>query len=227
MPISAAKLISATVAFAIAGALFATDGQAGPNLLTNGSFEDITNFVNQGNDTMDLSVGSTLMPGWTVTGSHYLSWIGPTNPFGVTAIYGSYYLDLTGYIPGPPFSGVSQTIATNPGSVYQLSFALGSSSIWGLPSALEASAASASKVFTSTAIGSNNWETETLDFTANALTTTINLVGMTGVNYIGLDNVSVQLVSGPSVPEPASLVLLGFGTAVLGLARRRRSSDKL
>src|SRR6266404_7787924 len=132
------------VCFVIAGSLFATGAHAGPNLLTNGSFENTTNFVNQGNDTMDLPVGSTLMPGWTVAGSHYLSWIGPTNPFGVTASDGSYFLDLTGYIFGAPFSGVSQTIATSPGSTYQLSFDLGSSSSWGLPSAIQASAASAS-----------------------------------------------------------------------------------
>ena len=55
------------------------------DLLTNGSFEDVTNFVNQGNDTDLLALGSTAMPGWTVVGSEALAWIGPTNPFGLTA----------------------------------------------------------------------------------------------------------------------------------------------
>jgi len=212
------------IPFVTVAVLLATGASAGPNLLTNGSFEDTTNFVNQSNDTMDLPVGSTLMPGWTVAGSHYLSWIGPTSPWGLTASNGSYFLDLTGYIAGPPFSGLTQTISTNLGSAYQLSFDLGSSSLWGLPSAIQASAGSASKLFTSTLTGSNNWEAETLNFTATGSTTVISLIGAVGYNDIGLDNVSVQLGNGPppSMPEPASLVLLGFGAAGIVLARRGR-----
>lgn len=173
---------------------------------------------------MDLPVGSTLMPGWTVAGSHYLSWIGPTSPWGLTASEGGYFLDLTGYIGGAPFSGVTQVITTTPGSVYHLSFDLGSSSIWGLPSAIEASAASASELFTSTLTGSNNWQTASLNFTATGVTTTISLIGAVGYNYIGLDNVSVTLGSGPppSVSEPGSLVLLGTGLLGVGLICRRR-----
>src|SRR5689334_18424421 len=48
-------------------ALSGSNGAHALNLLTNGSFEDTTNFVNQGNDTMDLPVGSTLISGWTVS----------------------------------------------------------------------------------------------------------------------------------------------------------------
>ena len=114
---SLSRSLVTVLALAVAG-LFGS-GTAQANLLTNGSFEDTTNFVDQGNDTMDLDVGSTLMPGWMVAGSHYLSWIGPTNPFGVFAPNGSYYLDLTGYIDGPPFSGVTQTIATLAGATYR------------------------------------------------------------------------------------------------------------
>jgi hypothetical protein len=188
------------------------------NLLTNGSFEDITNFVNQGNDTMDLIVGSTLMPGWTVGGSHYVSWIGPTNPFNLTASPsgGSYFLDLTGYIAGAPFSGVSQTIATSPGASYLLTFDLGSSPQWGLPDGLTATAGSASAVFTSTNSGTqiNLWQPESLAFTATGSTTTVSLIGNSGFNYIGLDNVSVvETAGGGGVPEPAiwTMMLIGFG----------------
>lgn len=219
------KFVVRAAPFAAAAALFATGASAGPNLIVNGSFEDAANFVNPSNDTMDLPVGSNLMPGWSVAGSHYVSWIGPTSPWGLTASNGSYFLDLTGYIFGPPFSGVTQTIATNPGIAYQLSFDLGSSSRWGLPSAIQASAGSASKLFTSTLTGSDNWETETLNFTATGSTTVISLIGAVGQNDIGLDNVSVQLGNSPPplVPEPASLVLLGFGAAGIVLARRMRA----
>jgi hypothetical protein len=38
---------------------------------------------------MTLPVGSTGMPGWTVAGSEALAWIGPANPFSLTASAGS------------------------------------------------------------------------------------------------------------------------------------------
>ncbi len=144
--------------FFVVAALIGSGGAHALNLLTNGSFEDTTNFVNQGNDTMDLPVGSSLMPGWTVSGSHYVSWIGPTNPFlGLTASDGSYFLDLTGYIFGAPFSGVSQTIPTQAGATYLLTFDLGSGPFWGLQDGLAVSAGSVvGSVFTSTNSGTQN-----------------------------------------------------------------------
>jgi hypothetical protein len=205
-------------------------GAAQANLLTNGSFEDTTNFVNQGNDTMDLSPGSTLMPGWTVAGSHYVSWIGPTNPFGLTASPsgGSYFLDLTGYIAGAPFSGVSQTITTLPGAHYLLAFDLGSSEFWGLHDGLTASAGSASQTFTDSNPGTTNnyWQSESLAFTATGTSTLVSLIGASGHNYIGLDNVSVVETSGPGVPEPAvwSMMLVGMA-GVGGTLRSRRKRN--
>src|SRR5678815_4488708 len=86
----------------IAAALFAmTCSAAHANLLTNGSFEDKTNFVGNSDDTMSLTAPSTAMTGWTVTGDS-LAWIGPGNPFGLTASDGSYFLDLTDYDDSPP-----------------------------------------------------------------------------------------------------------------------------
>ena len=208
--------------FAMAATLISA--QAAP-LITNGSFEDTTSFVdNTGQDTMTLPVGSTAMPGWTVAGSEALAWIGPANPFSLTASAGNYFLDLTGYNSGGPFSGVTQNITTVPGSTYQLSFDLGSSSIYGLPSAIVGSAAAAAQTFTSTQTGTDNWESETLSFTATGATTTISLIGNTGQNYIGLDNVDVTFISGPPVPEPASLTLLGFSLAGLWFFSRRHGA---
>jgi hypothetical protein len=62
---------------------------------------------------------------------------------------------------------------------------------------LTASAAGASKTFTSTNNGSQNdlWQHEALDFTATGAHTTLSLLGASRVNYIGLDNVSVTLVT--------------------------------
>ncbi len=218
-----------TIGAVVAGAALlglSLPGAAQANLLTNGSFEDTTNFVNQGSDTMDLSPGSTSMPGWTVAGSHYVSWIGPTNPFGLTASPsgGSYFLDLTGYIPGAPFSAVSQGITTLKGAHYLLTFDLGSSEYWGLPDGLTASAGSASQTFTDTNPGTNNnyWESESLAFTATGTSTLVSLVGASGVNYIGLDNVSVVETSGPGVPEPTVWSVMLVGMAGVGGALRSR-----
>ncbi len=191
------------------------------NLLTNGSFES-GGFVNQGNDTMSPIAGSTVMTGWTVI-TDTTAWIGPTNPFGLSASDGSYFLDLSNYQAGAPFAGVTQTIATTPGSTYQLSFDLGGSTFWGRPDSLTASAAGTSTTFTTPSTGTNNdWYHETLLFVADAASTTVQLQGQAGINYIGLDNVSVDFVSAAPVPEPGTWTLLAAGLVPLLVAARRR-----
>src|ERR1017187_1786107 len=96
--------------------------------IQNPSFENITStFVdNTGQDTMVLGTGSTVMPGWTVTGSYEIAWIGNGNPFNLSAHSGSYFLDLTGYDATPTGNGVTQTVSTVAGENYVLSFWLGS-----------------------------------------------------------------------------------------------------
>lgn len=188
-------------------------------LVTNGSFEDTTNFVanHPSDNTMTLPSGSTLLTGWTVI-SGEIAWIGPSNPFGLTASNGSYFLDLTGYDTGP-FGGVQQTISTVSGQ-YQLEFDLGSSNIYGIPSAITATAGSTSNIFTSTSSSSNVWKHFTMPFTASG-STTISLTGSTGQHYIGLDNVTVS-----AIPIPAAGWLLGSGLVGLGLLRFRRRGPK-
>jgi Protein of unknown function (DUF642) len=106
-----------------------TSSAASAALVTNGSFESGA-FSGDMNDTMSLSPPSTAMTGWTVTNGT-LAWIGPTNTFGLAAQDGGYFLDLTGYHDNIPYGGVTQSIATNIGSRYALTFYLGSSSQYG------------------------------------------------------------------------------------------------
>jgi hypothetical protein len=194
------------------------------NLLTNGSFESGA-FVNQGNDTMSLAPGSTVITGWTVV-TDTTAWIGAANPFGLSANDGSFFLDLTNYQAGSPFAGMSQTIATIPGATYSLSFDLGSSTFWGRPDSITASAAGTLQTFTAPTTGGNNdWQSVLMQFVASSATTTVLLQGASGFNYIGLDNVDVEFVSGPGprpIPEPITLALLGLGLASLAVARRRK-----
>jgi hypothetical protein len=210
------------VFFLTAALGLATSPQA--NLLTNGSFESGA-FVNEGNDTMSPAAGSTVITGWTVV-TDTTAWIGATNPFGLSANNGSFFLDLTNYQAGAPFAGMSQTIATTPGATYSLSFDLGSSTFWGRPDSITASAGGTSQTFTAPTTGGNNdWESVLMQFVASSTTTTVLLQGAGGINYIGLDNVDVEFVSGPGpgqIPEPTTLALLGLGLASLAVSRRRK-----
>jgi hypothetical protein len=184
------------------------------NLLVNGSFE-FGVFVNGNgaNDTMQLYPGATNILGWTVTGSAGLdlSWIGPTNNYGLTAADGGYFLDVTGYHDSAPSDGISQTFATTVGQPYHVSFELGSDQSYDSafngnggvflpPSVL----VSINGIATYTA--SNNfpglssyWHTWGFDFTATSAQTTINFSGNNSVklDYIGLDNVIVTAGTQP------------------------------
>ena len=73
-----------TLAVALAALLA---GAAHANLLVNGSFEDGV-FVNQGNQTMSLAPGSSVISGWTVL-TDATAWINATDaPNGKAAICG-------------------------------------------------------------------------------------------------------------------------------------------
>jgi hypothetical protein len=196
---------------------------ASANLLTNGSFESGA-FVNQGNQTMVLPVGSSTMTDWTVVADQ-LAWINAGNPWGLSAQDGNFFLDFTAYPTGAPFGGVTQTIATMPGEQYELSFYLGSyTQRWGGPPvSIQASAAGTSQTFSVTTTSTaSTWTPFSMLFTASSPSTAVSLVGTAGFQYIGLDNVSVTGLGPPAVPEPGSFALIGAGLGALLLTVRRR-----
>jgi hypothetical protein len=193
------------------------------NLIINGSFE-LGNFVpnHPSDDTMTLPVGATDMTGWTVI-SGGLAWIGPSNPFGLSASDGGYFLDLSGYHDNAPWAGGEQTtIPTTIGDQYQISLDLGTSPPYdSAPVSILVSAGLASTNFTSTPSILNKWETFTFDFVATSSSTIISLTGQAtdGEKYIGLDNVSVE----PTIviPEPSTFALFA-GSGLLAMVGWRR-----
>ncbi len=210
---------------AAVAALFAISGVAqAQNLLVNGSFE-LGSAATSG--FSQEVTGSTNMTGWTVVGDN-LAWFHSAFGGQLSADDGVKFLDLTYLTTGcSPCGGVEQTIATTPGTSYTLSFSLGSSSIFTTPSSILATIISGSTVtqnFTSTALGTNNWETETRTFTAGSASTIIRLAG-SGVgqtDYVGLDKVSVVVAT--PIPEPGAMALMLAGLAAVGsVASRRRT----
>jgi hypothetical protein len=202
--------------------------RAHANLLLNGSFEDTTYFVDQGQDSMRPGLGSTALLGWTVIGQDgSLSWSGPTAPFGITASDGNYWLDFTGFRDNPPFAGVAQTIATKIGQQYLLTFDLGSSLFNGLQDGLQASAGSSSQIFRSTNPGlANLWQPETMLFTATGSLTLVSLLGNSGGTLIGLDNVSVSPVPIPNIGTGHPGLVIAGG-AIAWWRRKRKSAAAL
>jgi hypothetical protein len=91
-----------------------------------------------------------------------------------------------------------------------------------MPVGAVVNAGSDSTTFTSgTPSSINEWQTFTYDFTATSANTTIQIIGQVADDqsqkYIGLDNVSVQLI-----PEPGTLALFA-GSGLIALVGWRRS----
>jgi len=230
------EVIQTKTTLGIAAALLATLGAAEcaeANLIDNGSFESASpgSALPTGNGVA-LPTGSTAMAGWTVFGGSTtdgLAWLPNGDIFSVATPFGTNFLDLTGYHDEPPYFGVTQTIATTPGATYDLTFSLGvlqGSPIYAGPIGVTATADSSSQDFTNynPAGGGNIWQNFTLEFAASAASTVISIQGIEGDQYIGLDNVAVNLSS--SVPEPATWVTMLLGFAALGWVGYSKAKNK-
>ena len=169
------------------------------NLIANGSFE-----------TGDFS-------GWTTGGNFEAS----------SVTFGGFYdysgaQDGTWYaVLGPVGSDgtLSQTLATTPGSVYTVSFWL--AGVGDDPSDFSAFWNGTQLISLTDPNTGSNWMQYSFTVTGTG-SDTLSFSFRDDPAWIAFDNVSVTEVSGTSVPEPGSLLLLGTGVLGLGGIVRRK-----
>jgi hypothetical protein len=212
-------IIFLTASFLLVGTMTA---QA-QNLLTNGSFEQGA-FGSPANGFTSLGVGSTGITGWSVFNDQ-IAWGTTPNFTPITAADGIRFLDMQDPgASGAPYAGVSQSIATTIGQMYQFSLQLGTleqttfdPDLRG-PITVTATAGATSVPFTFAppANSGMQWGTFSFNFTATSTSTPISILGTSGKNFIGVDNASVI-----AIPEPSSVALIMLSAAVaLFFARR-------
>jgi choice-of-anchor C domain-containing protein len=198
------------------------------NLITNGSFETpvvpaagFDNFVS----------GSTGITGWTVVGPEVsvVSTTYASECCSFPAEDGTQWLDLTGD-GSNTLEGVQQTVATTPGTTYDLSFWVGNTydpgGVYGTTSTVDVRLGGADGTLlgaftnSSTTTGTLVWEQFNTSFTATGSSTTLDFLNADpeSDNSNGLDNVSLT-VGTSAVPEPGTLPLLGIAIGGLAIIR--------
>lgn len=199
--------------------------------IINGSFE-AGSFELDDDRVMSLSVGSTVMTGWTTFGAE-LTWLRFDNIYVSPPSDGNFFLDLTGYHDSSPYGGVQQSVTTLAGNPYRLTFDLGVHNgnplYLGPITVRVAATGNAFQDFTYNPGGNTvQWGTFNYDFTATGTSTEVSFLGIStaGTQYIGLDNVSLTV----AVPEPASWAMLGLVTLAIGgwfKLSKKRIRDKM
>lgn len=175
----------------------AAGGALGPELLTNGSFEDGPEPDPMGPGFTPMEAGSSQIPGWTVTRGS-IDYIGPYWQHAD----GRRSIDVNGNAPG----AIAQTIRTKPGRKYRVTFSLSGNFCGGAEPQIKrlvVSAADRREEFAFDTTGRNyedmGWKSHTWEFTATTEETTLEFVSTTELPVAcgpALDKVSVKEVGG-------------------------------
>jgi choice-of-anchor C domain-containing protein len=198
---------------------------AGAQIVTNGSFEVESAPSNLCTGSFrTLFAPSTVLAGWTVATGN-LDWICTL----WTADDGLRSLDMNGTAP----ARIEQTVTLTPGATYQLSFAMAGNAGGGPTlKTMTASIAGFSQSYTFDITGhsyaSMGWQTFTATFVPTLASNVLAFESTVPSSNAGpaLDDVSIIQLAGPpsTVPEPATVALVGGGLlALAGVARRRRA----
>ncbi len=187
-----AALTGVLVAWALSG-----EALAGGNLVVNGGFE-----------TGDFS-------DWNYTSVDDFSFVG--TKFVHSGSYAAFFGDLQQDGGG----SISQSLATNIGTTYALSFWFAGNG--DSPSGFSATVGGNTVYKVTDPPYDADYKLYTFYFTATASSTLLKFTEYDNVSYINLDDVSV--VTASSVPEPTSMIPLGIGMATLVgyISYRRRA----
>lgn len=207
------RLIKQFFAGAALAVLASTGWAAGPNLITNGGFEDSS--FNGGFTT--FAAGSTALNGWTI-GQDSVDLI---NKYWAPSS-GSYSLDLSGNYDGT----ISQSFATVVGQKYVVSFDMAANPDDSSdPEKFMQVGLSQQPVYSFSSVGYNHanmgWTTKSFSFVATASNSTLHFASLQdSAGGVALDNISVT-----AVPEPETYAMLLAGLGLMGaVARRRRQA---
>ncbi|HSH73093.1 MAG TPA: PEP-CTERM sorting domain-containing protein [Methylophilaceae bacterium] len=214
-------------ALALALAIAPTLANAAPQLIVNGSFEDIGNtvglsFGNQGSlsngewDTFSSIPGWTLASGPGIEVRHNVS--GGTE-------FGNYYVELDAD-PAPGDTNIFQEISTAANTIYDLSFAY--SPRVGLPDTTNGINVFWNGVQLGGVISATNntneniWTIFSFQVTGTGGLDKLSFASVADPDTLGgnIDNVSLTA----AVPEPSTYGMMLAGLAMIGYTARRRRS---
>ena len=223
-----------TDCFLVMVALVAPNARAAA--INNGSFETTMPAVPAGS-FVNFLPGSSGLTGWTVVGASGTEVSVVNKTFAseccvFPAEDGSNWLDLTGDVTNNDTEGVAQTVATNIGDNYALTFWIGNvfdpNGIYGRTSTVDVSANGASLgafVNMCTACTTTlTWQSFTATFQANSTSTTLQFLNgdPANDNSNGLDNISIVDLGPGTVPEPSCLMLVVPALLALVASARNR-----
>jgi hypothetical protein len=195
------------------------------NLIVNGSFE--TPVVPNGSFT-NFPGGSTAITGWTVVGVDSSVVDGDFTQSGITfqAQDGEQWIDMAGVTSNSSSSGVTRSVPTTIGGLYELSFYVGSAqaSPFFAAATVDLSINGGPRVpFHNPIAPSNmlNWQQFIVPFVATSNPTNLTFYnGSASNNFLSaLDNVVIE-----GIPEPSTgvLALVTFVASALMIRKKRR-----